>query len=96
MSEEQRREPMGWVFRIYKAIFSPVFHAVSPTRCVYLPTCSEYAYVAVKRFGVVRGGWMGMRRFLRCHPFAAGGFDPVPEIGQDAGGRASSSADRLP
>lgn len=66
-------------YRVYKFFFSPLFHAFSPSQCLYLPTCSEYAYVALQRFGAVRGSWLALRRVLRCHPFAKGGFDPVPE-----------------
>jgi putative membrane protein insertion efficiency factor len=66
-------------FRIYKAVFSPVLHAISPSHCIYLPTCSEYAYTAVSRFGIVRGSWMLLRRFACCHPWGKGGLDPVPE-----------------
>ena len=75
------------LFRLYKSLLSPLVHtlshALSPTRCLYLPSCSEYAYVALTRFGLVRGGWLALRRLTRCHPFAKGGFDPVP-------GRAAS------
>ena len=66
-------------FFVYKRVLSPVMHAVSPTQCLYLPTCSEYAYVALHRFGVWRGSWLAIKRLARCHPFAKGGFDPVPE-----------------
>lgn len=68
------------LFRLYKEVLSPAFHAASPSQCLYLPTCSEYAYVALVRFGPVRGTWIAMRRLLRCHPFTKGGFDPVPEV----------------
>lgn len=67
------------VFFVYKRVLSPVAHAVSPTQCLYLPTCSEYAYVALHRFGVWRGSWLAVKRLGRCHPFAKGRFDPVPE-----------------
>lgn len=70
---------LGFTFRLYKSVLSPVLHAVSPSRCLYLPTCSEYAYTAISRFGMVRGSWMALRRLLRCHPWAKGGLDPVPE-----------------
>ena len=65
-------------FAVYKGALSPAMHALSPSQCLYLPTCSEYAYVAVARFGVARGGWMAIWRLLRCHPFSKGGLDPVP------------------
>ena len=62
----------------YKRLVSPLIHAGALTQCKHLPTCSEYAYVAVIRHGWVRGGALALRRLLRCHPFAGGGFDPVP------------------
>lgn len=65
-------------FRAYKAVISPVIHAISPTQCKFLPTCSEYAYVAIARHGPVRGTSLALRRLAHCHPWAKGGFDPVP------------------
>ena len=47
-------------------------------RCRYLPTCSEYAAEAIATYGALRGGWMSLKRVLRCHPFGGAGLDPVP------------------
>jgi uncharacterized protein len=81
---EPRRDPepglaIRLAYGMYKAVLSPVLHAFSPSQCLYLPTCSEYAYIALTRFGVLRGSWLTLRRVARCHPFAKGGVDPVPD-----------------
>lgn len=57
----------------YKRAISPWL----PAACRYYPTCSEYMMQAVERYGALRGVWMGLKRLLRCHPLARGGFDPV-------------------
>ena len=50
-----------------------------PPRCRFIPTCSQYAVEAIEKYGAVKGGWLALRRFLRCHPFYKGNFyDPVP------------------
>ena len=96
MTEPQPTLAARIAFRIYKSVLSPVLHAFSPSQCLYLPTCSEYAYVALVRFGPVRGSWMALRRFARCHPFAKGGFDPVPERNSGTPPSVSIPSDRLP
>lgn len=63
------------VIRIYQKLVSPSLGA----NCRYSPTCSSYAAQAIMRFGVIRGGWLGMKRLGRCHPLREGGYDPVPE-----------------
>jgi uncharacterized protein len=64
----------------YKYVLSPLLHAGAGVAgaCRFQPTCSEYAAIAVNEYGIMRGGWMALRRLLRCHPFHRGGFDPVP------------------
>lgn len=59
--------------RFYQLFISPLF----PPACRFTPTCSQYALTAIERYGVARGLFMALRRLLRCHPFCAGGYDPV-------------------
>ncbi|WP_081458460.1 membrane protein insertion efficiency factor YidD [Solidesulfovibrio fructosivorans] len=69
------RSALIWVITFYRLALSPL----KPPCCRFVPTCSEYAIEALERFGVVRGGLLALWRILRCHPFARGGFDPVPQ-----------------
>jgi uncharacterized protein len=64
----------------YKRWLSPALHSLHPGGCKYLPTCSEYAAMAIATHGPVRGTALAAWRLLRCHPFARGGFDPVPPV----------------
>ncbi len=63
------------IVRAYQWLVSPVL----PMSCRYHPSCSHYACEAILRHGVLRGGWLAALRILRCHPWRAGGLDPVPE-----------------
>ena len=65
-----------FLISFYKKSLSPHL----PAACRYTPTCSLYAFSAIERFGALRGGWMGLKRVLRCNPFSKGGYDPVPEL----------------
>ncbi|MEO1451372.1 MAG: membrane protein insertion efficiency factor YidD [Bacteroidota bacterium] len=63
-----------FLIRIYQNLISPFF----PGACRYSPTCSEYVVEAVKVHGPLKGGWLGIRRISRCHPWGGQGYDPVP------------------
>lgn len=62
------------LLKAYRAAISPLYGQV----CRYHPSCSAYALEAVTRHGSIRGTWLAVRRVGRCHPWAAGGYDPVP------------------
>ena len=63
------------LIRAYKRHISPAL----PPACRFVPTCSEYAYEAIERFGVLKGGALALWRIMRCNPFCKGGYDPVPQ-----------------
>ena len=63
------------LIRFYQRFISPGL----ASNCIYDPTCSHYTYEAIDKHGVIRGGWMGIKRIARCHPFSEGGHDPVPD-----------------
>ena len=62
------------MIRLYQLLLSPLLGQ----NCRFTPTCSQYAIEAIQKYGAIRGVWYGVCRIARCHPFNAGGFDPVP------------------
>lgn len=64
-----------FLIKLYRRHISPL--KGRPT-CIYVPTCSSYAIEAIEKYGVIKGTYLAMKRVLRCHPFAKGGYDPVP------------------
>jgi putative membrane protein insertion efficiency factor len=79
-----------FLIRFYQKVLSPdqgfLSYVFSERFCRFHPTCSEYSYQAIEKFGVLKGGWLGLKRVLRCHPFNGGGYDPIPEnLGGDHG-----------
>ena len=63
-----------FLIKIYQKI-----SALTPPRCRFYPTCSEYTKQAIIRFGVFKGGKLGIKRIVKCHPLNEGGYDPVPD-----------------
>ena len=73
-----RRLVLGLI-RLYQLLLSPLLGA----NCRFEPTCSVYATEAIKRYGVIKGGYLSFRRLIKCHPFHEGGYDPVPQNDED-------------
>ena len=66
------RNAVAALIRTYQVAASPF-----PSPCRFAPTCSTYALEAVRRYGALKGSWMGVKRILKCHPFHPGGPDPI-------------------
>lgn len=66
--------PFIILIKIYQILISPLF----PSSCRYTPTCSHYTLEALKKYGLFKGGWLGIKRISRCHPWGGSGYDPVP------------------
>ncbi|HVX29539.1 MAG TPA: membrane protein insertion efficiency factor YidD [Nitrolancea sp.] len=62
-----------WAIRFYQRLISPAL----PSACRFQPTCSEYGYQAIEKYGIIKGGGKAIWRILRCNPFCRGGYDPV-------------------
>ena len=72
------RQIFAWpalkLIRFYKVCISPYLG----NHCRYTPTCSQYAYEAISKYGILKGGWLALKCLLRCHPWGGSGYDPVP------------------
>ncbi|MCH7773888.1 MAG: membrane protein insertion efficiency factor YidD [Bacteroidetes bacterium] len=66
--------PFIIVIKLYQVLISPLF----PSSCRYMPTCSHYTVEALKKHGLFKGGWLGIKRISKCHPWGGSGHDPVP------------------
>ena len=66
--------PLVVLIKFYQLCISPF----TPPSCRFTPTCSQYALEALRRYGPFKGGWLALRRILRCHPWGGSGYDPVP------------------
>jgi hypothetical protein len=63
-----------WLIRLYQKTLSRML----PNTCRFIPSCSEYGYQAIEKYGLFKGGWLALKRITRCHPLNEGGYDPVP------------------
>lgn len=74
------RQTILKTIKIYQKTFSPdhgIFSSVTIYGCRFRPTCSEYFYQAVEKYGIIKGSYKGWKRVFRCHPFSKGGYDPL-------------------
>jgi hypothetical protein len=67
--------PFIWLVRFYQIAISPYL----PPSCRYTPTCSQYTLEALKKHGIIKGGWLSIKRIVSCNPWGGHGHDPVPE-----------------
>lgn len=66
--------PFILLIRFYQNCISPL----TPPSCRYTPTCSQYGLEALRKYGIIKGGWLTLKRVMRCHPWGGSGYDPVP------------------
>lgn len=71
-------KPLSWLMLTLIAFYRTFISPLTPPACRFTPTCSQYAQEAIRKYGPFRGGWLALKRILRCHPFGGSGYDPVP------------------
>ena len=67
-----------YVFIFLVKLYQVTLSQIIPSSCRFYPSCSSYAIGALHKYGVLKGGWLAVKRLSRCHPFCDGGYDPVP------------------
>jgi len=70
--------PAAWVVLLFIGLYRRLVSPILPPACRFVPTCSEYGYEAIARYGILAGGRLAVWRVLRCNPFGNSGYDPVP------------------
>jgi len=69
---------MKWLALELIKLYQATISQVTSSSCRFTPSCSHYAYEAIQRYGLIKGGWLMVERLARCHPWSCGGYDPVP------------------
>ena len=82
--------PLAMILRVLVRAYQYSLSSVMAPSCRYQPSCSEYAYQALGRYGAIRGCWLAARRVLRCHPWGGEGLDPVPTAADRCAGHADA------
>lgn len=75
---EMLKRAVTWVMLMLIKFYQQCISPLTPAACRYTPTCSQYAKEAILKYGPIKGGWLAMRRILRCNPLGGSGYDPVP------------------
>jgi len=71
-------KPLSWLMLALIAFYRACISPLLPPACRYTPTCSQYAQEAIRKYGPFKGGWLALKRILRCNPWGGSGYDPVP------------------
>jgi putative membrane protein insertion efficiency factor len=77
--QRKKTSPLAFVLKLPVRFYQYFVSPLMGPRCRYVPTCSSYAIEAIETHGALKGGWLGLKRLLRCHPWGGFGYDPVPK-----------------